>query len=105
MALYGGFKTEDVACTAVSTTSGIINFRGYAFGSVLNESGGSVTLTYYTKIPGGTPRACQDSSAAPITQTVADNTWCEIPIELAGFAQLIPVLASGTATLTFHLER
>ena len=103
--IHGGFKTETVALTDAAATTGSLNKKGYAFGCVFNESGGSVTLTYYSKTPSGAAIPCVDSNDVAITQTVGDDEVADLPGALAGMPVLLPVLASGTASLEFHLER
>ncbi len=105
---YAGCTTNDVdaACTTDSTTTAEIDKRGLSHGTVSNESGASATVTYYAaSASGATALVLKDQDGNSVTTTVADDECVELPSAVAGVAFLVPVVASGTPTLTFHFER
>lgn len=109
--IFGGFVDyEDVSLTNSVSTSDWLDVRGIAFGKVYNETGGSITLTYYTaKKKDATPRLSKDQDGVGISQTIGDGEAWDIPVgAVAGSSFLVPVLSSGTASgpdIWFHFER
>jgi hypothetical protein len=94
------------ALTADAATSAEMNKNGFAFGSIANESGGSVTITWYgCHAQGGTALALKDQDNVAATQTIADANIEELHSACAGVPFVIPVVASGTPSLSFHFER
>ena len=101
-----GRQYDSVALTGGSTTTAELNKVGFAFGSVVNESGGSITISYYgCHAPGGTAIILVDQDGVAASQVVADDRIAELHSACAGVPFLVPVVASGTPTVSFHFER
>ena len=105
--ITGGWSTKTMACTTSAATTDTVCILGKAFGTVRNESGASVTITYYAAAEdGGTALALQDADGVAVTQTVADDVEAALPAAIAGVAYLVPVISTGVASsLVFHFER
>jgi hypothetical protein len=95
------------ALTNDESTTAAIEFAAFAYGAVANESGGAITITWRVA-------TTRDGTAlVPVTEagellsafTVDDGRCRQLPLSLAGSLWLIPVLSSGTATVTFIVKR
>jgi len=104
--IMSGHKTETLSLTASSTTSEALDFREYSHGTIANESGGALTITYYAQMgPGGTALALEDEDNVAVTQTLGDDEVCALPSACAGASFLVLVLSTGTAEVTVHCKR
>ena|GEM_PF-3802194 len=102
----GANATVAAACSATAANSAFINKSGLTSGVVINESGGSVTVAYYTASSfGGGAVVLKDSAGEAVSQTIGDDEALPLPAAAAGAAYIIPKLSSGTANLTFHFEQ
>ena len=101
-----GASTETITAvlTADAATTARLNVQGLKCGTVYNESGGAVVITYYASdTKDGTALALETAGAAAVTQTVPDDGAQTLPVDVAGVAYLIPIAGSG-ATVRFHFE-
>lgn len=109
--IFGGFMDyENVSLTNSVSTTDRMDVRGLAFGKVYNETGGSITLTYYTaKKKDSTPRRSKDEDGVGDPQVIPDGEAHDVPVGvIAGASFFVPVLGSGTASgpdIWFHFER
>lgn len=104
--ISGQYSNKTLTLTDSAATTPGINKMGLVLGTVYNESGGAVTITYYgASTPSGTPLPLYDEDGVPVTQTVGDDECHQLPQACAGVAVLFPVADSGTPELTFHLMR
>lgn len=101
-----GRQYDSITLTNDPTTTAELNKIGFAFGSIVNESGGALTIAYYgCHAPGGTALIAIDQDAVAASQVVADDRIADIHTACAGVPYLIPVLSSGSAVVSFHFER
>ena len=104
--IAGQYANATITLTAAAATTPGINKMGMALGSVYNESGGAVTITYYgASVADGTPLPLFDEDGAAVSQVVGDDECHALPAACAGVAVLFPVAGAGTPELTFHFER
>lgn len=97
----------DCALTNDATTTAELDIRGLTHGTLENNTGSAVTITWYAAMTkGGTAYALKDQDGVAVTSTVAaDDTIQELPSALAGVAFAVPVSDGATDTLSFHFER
>lgn len=98
-----------IAATDSSGTTGVIDFRHFAGGSIeINQTAGTVSsITWYAKnaVEGSSISAASDEAGNAIVTSTADNEWIEIPKSLFSASFLYPVLnSSAAATLYVSLK-
>lgn len=91
-----------------AATTGCANVSGFPIMRLINESGGSITVTFYDALSkdGTALSTYGEDSGAVDTLTVADDGSAQCPTSLAGCTWLILVLSASTATnVTLKCER
>lgn len=98
-------KNYEVDLTNAAGTTDRMEITGFNSGSIFNETGGSITINYYSsKKSDSTPRVLKNGTGA-VTQTIADGACRSLPTEIKDVEFLVPVLGSGSASgVWFHFE-
>ena len=100
------YKKVVAAVTTAAGTSEVIDIRDYVTGSVHNESGGAIVVTYYGKHhKDGVALALMSSAVTtPVAyaHSVGDDECVMLP-DLTGVAFLIPV-GNGAGELTYYFQ-
>lgn len=86
--------------TADADTTNIVNTGGRCVGRLRNESGGSITVTFYeaSSETGNELTMYDQDGVAVAAVTLADDTSHELPTGISGAEWLIVKLSTGTAS-------
>lgn len=106
----GGAASINLAITDDAATTAVIKMAGCPFGRIRNESGGTITLTFYdatSKDGTALDLLDQDNVAAPNDSfVVTDDKSRELPDSIKGCEYLVIKGAAAYATgVSIHLER
>lgn len=103
--IHSSHKTVELSLTTAVATTEALDFREYSHGTISNESGGALALTYYTKIgPGGTVLALEDQDNVAVTQSLGDDEICALPDACAG-CSYVCIVADSAATVNVFCKR
>ncbi len=102
--IVGGERSYSVSTTTAVATASRMNKRGYAFGSITNNTSVSRAITWYGawSTTQTTPRPLVDQDAVAATQTVAANTIAEAHSALAGVPYACAVTAAAASTVALQ---
>ena len=104
--LAAGKATFTCTLTNSAETTCAIPFGDFAFGQIRNHSGGTLAITWHDADSAtGTAGACEDEYGAAVTQSIATAKSQKFHEALAGCDWLLPVIASGSASVSVTLKR